>query len=162
MPADSFNAFWRSRSTRERTYLGLGAAVLLLALVYILLLDPLLETRSKLEKRLPQLRAEVRLMQVQVAEVERLRAGSQNAKQGALLGRIGVSASEVGIRDKMQQIVSIAEDRVRVTGGAVPLNAWLEWLGTLEKQGIRVAYCRMIPTEAGGHAVEALLQGEPR
>jgi general secretion pathway protein M len=158
----SFNTFWQARSARERLTLMLGAGVLLLGLAYALILDPLMNARTKLDKRLPQLRAEVHLMRVQVAEIERLRASAKPAGQGALPGRVGVSATQAGIRDKLQQVVSIADDRVRVVGGPLSMTAWLAWLRDLEAQGIRVAYCRMSGAESGGHAVEALLQGEAR
>lgn len=162
MSNSAFNVFWQARTARERMILALGAGVLLLGLGYALVFDPLIKARGKLEKRLPQLRAEVQLMRVQVAEIERLRASSKPGGQGALLGRVGVAASEAGLRDKLQQVTSIAEDRVRVVGGPLPMSAWLAWFRDLEAQNIRVAYCRMTPDESGGHTVETLLQGEAR
>lgn len=162
MANSSIKGFWQARSARERIILVLGAGVLFLGLAYALILDPMMKARVKLEKRLPQLRAEVHLMRAQVSEIERLRATAKAGGQGALLGRVGVAASEAGIRDTLQQVSSIAEDRVRVVGGPLPMSAWLTWLRDLEGQGIRVAYCRMTPAKSGGHTVEVLLQGEAR
>lgn len=163
MAVSSIVASWRTRSSRERLLLALGTAVVLLALGYALIWDPLLQARARLEKRLPQLRAETRLMQARVREIERLRAAPAKAEPASLLGRVGVSANDHGLRDRLRELSPAGEERVRVLGDEVPLQAWLTWLRDLEGQGARIVYCRMVPAKTvGAVAVEALLQGEPR
>jgi general secretion pathway protein M len=49
---------WRERSPRERIILSIGAGMLLLAAIFLLLIEPALDGRSRLQRELPQLRAE--------------------------------------------------------------------------------------------------------
>jgi general secretion pathway protein M len=54
---------WRERSPRERIILAIGAGMLLLAAVFLLLIEPALEGRSRWQRELPQVRAEHATMQ---------------------------------------------------------------------------------------------------
>ncbi|SFV10235.1 type II secretion system protein GspM [Pseudoduganella namucuonensis] len=56
-------AFWQERTEQERRMLGVGGAVVGLALVYGLLIDPALEGRAKLRASLPLLRQEAAELQ---------------------------------------------------------------------------------------------------
>lgn len=51
--------YWKQRNSRERAILAVGATVLLLALLYTLLIEPVARERARLEKSLPTLRADV-------------------------------------------------------------------------------------------------------
>ena len=48
-------AYWLARTEQERKFLAIGAAVVLVALVYALLLAPAIEGRDRLQRSLPQL-----------------------------------------------------------------------------------------------------------
>lgn len=151
MAADAWLNFWRARSPRERGVLAVGAGILSMALAYGLLLDPMLAVRAKLEMRLPMMRAETRLMQAQVAAIERERVTAANPSGPAsLVGRVGVSAESAGVRAKLREIVPIGDDQVRVDGVAVPVRELVSWLGDLDRQGLRVVHCLMASTDSPG------------
>jgi general secretion pathway protein M len=48
------NAMWLSRTEQERRFLAIGGAVVLLALLYLILVDPAVEGRAQLRRQLPQ------------------------------------------------------------------------------------------------------------
>ena len=74
---DGLQAFWQERDLRERKILVFAGAFLVLALIYLLLIDPPLSGRARLEKSLPALR-------LQSAELQGLAAqAAQLAQQGA-------------------------------------------------------------------------------
>ena len=49
-------AYWLARTEQERRYLGVGFGVVLLALVYMGLIEPAVEGRAKLQRSIPELR----------------------------------------------------------------------------------------------------------
>jgi general secretion pathway protein M len=61
---DAFSAFWEERNVRERNMLLMAAVAILLALVYLFLLEPALNGRERLQKTLPELRQQAAEMQV--------------------------------------------------------------------------------------------------
>ncbi len=71
---ESLSAFWGERNAREKNVLLAAAAVIVLAVIYLLLIEPALSGRAQLERNLPQLRQ-------QAAELQSL------AKQATVAGR---------------------------------------------------------------------------
>jgi len=67
-------AYWLARTEQERKFLAFGAAVVLVALVYALLLAPALEGRATLQRSLPQLRQQAAQLQSMAAEASTLAA----------------------------------------------------------------------------------------
>ena len=81
---DRARAFWAGHSDRDRRLMAVAAVVVLFGLGYALIVDPLVRANQKLAASLPKQRAEVRLMRVQLAEIERLRGQTRGAvKTGA-------------------------------------------------------------------------------
>jgi len=64
--------YWLARTEQERKYLTVGAATVVGALVYMLLIGPPLEGRAKLNAQLPQLRVEASKMQALALEAGEL------------------------------------------------------------------------------------------
>ena len=67
-------AYWLARTEQERKFLAIGAAVVLVALVYALLLAPAIEGRDRLQRSLPQLRQQAAQLQTMAAEAGALAA----------------------------------------------------------------------------------------
>jgi general secretion pathway protein M len=67
-------AYWLARTEQERKFLAIGAAVVLVALVYALLLAPALEGRDRLQRSLPELRQQAAQLQTMAAEASTLAA----------------------------------------------------------------------------------------
>ncbi|MDP2834088.1 MAG: type II secretion system protein GspM [Pseudomonadota bacterium] len=151
--------FWTSRTPRERRLLALGGGVLLFGLVWGLVWAPIAGDRARLEKALPKLRAEYRLMQVQASAIERLKRQSTPG-QGDPLRQTEAAALAGGVRDAITSLLPLDARRVRIIGQARPASVWLNWLETLRRQGIAVESARLSRGEkAGMVSLEATLIG---
>ncbi len=80
--------YWKQRNSREQAILLLGAAILLFALVYSLLIDPIATDRARLEKNLPTLRADTARFARDLA----LATGKGNSSQKADLPGLATAA----------------------------------------------------------------------
>ncbi|HNQ04431.1 MAG TPA: type II secretion system protein M [Thiobacillaceae bacterium] len=136
-------AWYAGRNARERRVLMLGSAVLLGLLGYDLIYAPLEQARARLLTRLPALRAELRLMQVQTAEIERLRNQMTGPGKGSLEQRIKASAAVFGLGGTFTQFTVLMEDRIQLATQPIPNGTWIEWLSDLQRQGVNVAECQV-------------------
>jgi general secretion pathway protein M len=84
-------AYWMARTEQERRTLSIGAAVLLLALAYLVLIAPALEGRADLRRALPQLRQQAAQLRA-LADEARTLAGTP-APQVAPMTREALQAS---------------------------------------------------------------------
>lgn len=84
-------AWWIGRTEQERKFLSVGAAVVLLALAYLVLVAPAMEGRAQLRRALPQLRQQAAQLQALAAEAQQLAA--QPAPQVAPMTREALTAS---------------------------------------------------------------------
>jgi general secretion pathway protein M len=151
------------RSARERLILSVGGLILLVLLGYGLLYEPLRQARAKLAERLPAQRAELRLMRVQVTEIERLRTSMGDAGKGGLEQRIKSSAAAFGLGEAFTQFTSLTEGRIQLVTQPLPTGTWIDWLADLERQGVTVARCRISAGEQSGLAsLELTLTGGRR
>ena len=69
-------AYWIARTAQERKFLAAGAAVVLLALLYLVLLEPALSGREQLRRALPEQRQQAAQLQALAAEARSV-AGQQ-------------------------------------------------------------------------------------
>lgn len=83
--------YWMARTEQERKYLSVGAAVVLLALAYLVLVEPAMQGRADLRRSLPQLRQQAAQMQALAAEARALAA--QPAPQVPPMTREALAAS---------------------------------------------------------------------
>lgn len=160
-----FQAFWRGRSERERSLLGVAAAVMVFGVLYGLVYAPLERAHARLEQRLPVLRAEHRMMTAQVAEIERLLGQGRGVAitEGTLLRTVEASALAHDLRDQIQSLVPLGDDSVRVLTREAPLETWIHWLFELRGRGVNVQSCRIVVAMQPGQAsLEAVLGGSGR
>ena len=165
MAAESLSrlrAAWSARSARERTLLAIGAAVVLIGLAYGLVYQPVGRARAALAGRLPALRADLRLMRSQVAQIERLRRLSpqSGAGGGSLTRSVESTAAARGLRDSITTLPPLGGDRLQLVGKPVPAKLWLDWLSDLNRAGIRVQSCHLSLSSAGSLVgIDAILTG---
>jgi general secretion pathway protein M len=151
--------FWRSRAPRERLVLGAGGALAVLVLGYAYAWLPMAREAAQLRENLPELRAQARQVQAGVAEVNRLKARAKPAAaQQDLVALLDARAKQRGLRERIDSIVPLDANRVRVTASSVPFDVWLGWLGELQAgYGVRVESARIdLGGEPGVVAVEAV------
>ena len=160
---DRIRGYLTGRSARERMSLLAGGLTLLVLLGYGLLYEPQNEARSKLAKRLPAERAELRLMRVQAEEIQRLRTRMGDSGKGGLEQRVKSSAAAFGVGESFAQFVTVANDQLQLSTQPLPTDTWINWLADLERQGVRVVRCRITASEQAGLAkLELTLTGGQR
>ncbi len=83
--------YWLARTEKERKYLAVGGAVVVVALIYLLFVAPAVEGKAKLSVSLPKLRVEAATMQALALEAGQL--ASTPAPQVTPMTRESVTAS---------------------------------------------------------------------
>lgn len=123
---DAFSTYWLARTEQERRFLGAGAAVVALALVYSVLLAPALDGRAKLSRALPEMRqqaATLRALALEAGELAR-----QPVPQVATMSRESLTASLATRSIKPDSLTLTGEyAKLQITGVSFAnLSAWLD------------------------------------
>jgi len=124
-----FDLFWNERDARERKLLSAAAFVIVLALVYMIFLDPAITSTGKLQSQIPELRQ-------QVAEISAL--SGQQIKLAASLTQIvepvtkEIVEASLTARGIKTQSLSVTDDIVRIQIQTVAYSNIMDWL--LESQ----------------------------
>jgi len=146
----ALQGWWLGLARRERAMTVAAAAFALLALLYLVALEPAWKARARLEAELPRLRG-------QVAEVESL------AREAKLLKSRGVAAESAGAaKGALEQslaranfgavrVAVIDERRLQVSAKAVPVTQWLAWAEEAARESrLRIAAAQIVRTAARG------------
>ena len=128
------NTLWLARTEQERRFLAIGGGVVLLALLYLLLVDPAVEGRAQLRRQLPQLRQQAAELQAMAQEASNLARAP--AAQVAPLTRETVSTSLTG-RGLNPQSLSITGEYIKLQLNNVPFAGLAAWLDE-QRRGNRV------------------------
>ena len=133
--------FWMARQPRERRVLGIGAAFLLMLLIWLSLIDPALKARSRWQQTLPAWRSQLAQMRAIAAEIAASPARSTAAVPVAELSRAGLERS---LREKGLQVqnLTVSDRRVSANFSDVPFAALTEWLQQAQSS------VRLVITEA--------------
>ena len=135
-------AWWEGLATRERRIVAAAGSVLLLAILFLLVLEPALDRRADLRSQLQQLVNEHAWMEAQAPAV-RARAAAPDAAPAARpgsspLGVVDVSARAAGLGPALRRVRPL-ETGVEAELEGASYTALLRWLGTLEsRHGLRV------------------------
>jgi general secretion pathway protein M len=127
---ETLSTFWQERKPRERLMLQAGAAALVLALFYGLLIGPMLDSRKQLEKNLPPLRQ-------QAADLREMSRQAADLLQGAAVApAISKESVEAALTQKglKPQSVVLSGELVRVQLTSVSFFALMEWLDEMQKK----------------------------
>ena len=118
-------ALWLSRTEQERRFLSVGGAVVLLALLYLILVDPAVEGRAQLNRSLPQLRQQAAELQAMAQEAAKL--AQAPAVQVTPLTRETVSTSLSG-RSLTPQSLSMTGEYIKLQLNNVSFANLASWL----------------------------------
>ncbi len=127
---ESLTAFWQERNARERNMLSLVAAVIVLALIYALFIDPALSGRAQLAKNLPPLRLQAAEMQSLARQAADL--ANRAAPQTSAMSKESLEAALARKALKPQNVV-VSGDIAKVQLAAVSFAAMMEWLDEMQK-----------------------------
>jgi general secretion pathway protein M len=131
---DALRQFWIERAPRERMILGFGGAVLLLALLYLLLVEPAWTGIGRLERSLPQQRAKAAELDALLGEVKSLKSQPQVATVSPteVKGAIEASLKRAGL--KTTRMVPLSDGDMQLTFANVPYGTWAAWLAGIERE----------------------------
>lgn len=118
--------YWNARTPQEQRYLGVGAAVVALAVVYSLFVDPALTGRENLKKSLPELRQQAAQLQAMAAEAQAV--SREGVPQVAPMTQEGLTATLAARSIKADSITMTGEyAKIQLKGVAFAnLVTWLD------------------------------------
>jgi general secretion pathway protein M len=131
---DALKQFWIERAPRERLVLGIGGVMLAAVLLYLMLIEPAWTGIGRLERSLPQQRAQAAELDALLGEVKGLRTQPQVAtvSPSEVKGAIESSLGRAGL--KMARMIPLSEGDLQLTFSNVPYGAWASWLSGIERE----------------------------
>jgi general secretion pathway protein M len=150
--------FLLERAPRERMILAVGAALLLLAVAYLLLIEPAWQGIARLERTLPQQRAKAAELDALLNEVRGLKTRPQVATVSAseVRGALEASLKRAGL--KAARIVPLSDGDIQLTFANVPYGTWAAWLAASERElGARTRAVTVTGKDAPAGNVDAEL-----
>jgi general secretion pathway protein M len=120
------SALWLARTEQERRFLAVGGGVVLLAVLYLLLIEPAVTGRAQLLRSVPQMRVQAAELQAMAQEANNL--AHAPAIQVTPLTRDAVSASLTG-RGLNPQSLSVTPEYIKLqlnNASFASLTAWLD------------------------------------
>ena len=124
-------AYWLARTDQERKFLAAGAGVAVLALVYLLFIDPALTGRDQLRRALPELRQQAAQMQALAAEAQALNA--QPAPSVAPMTREALTSS-LAARGLTATSLTLTGEYVKVQFDGVSFANLFAWLDAQRRE----------------------------
>jgi len=131
---DALREFWSQRAPRERLALSAAIAVLLLAAVYLLLIEPAASGIARLERGLPAARLQAQQLDQLLAEVGSLKARPQVATLSPAEARSALERSLQAAGLPASRIVPLADGDLQITFANVQYAAWSTWLAGAERE----------------------------
>ena len=147
---------WRNRPVRERWLIGLPAAALLAAILYLAVWEPLHASLLRLRAALPELEAQRELIRAQAVE---LRAQPAPAAAPAFNAALVQSVIEHRqLKGAAPTLEAAGENRARLAFARVPFHALWPLLQDLQAdRGIRIVSLRVDRLDAANVRVDAIL-----
>lgn len=157
---DALAQFWAERAPREKALLLAAAAVLLAALTYLFLIEPAAVGIARLQRSLPQARAQAAKLDALLAEVKSLKARPQVATLAPAQARAALDKSLSAAGLKATRIVPLADGDQQLTFANVPYATWAIWLAGVERElgGRAVAVTANATGTPGNVDVELVLR----
>lgn len=123
--------FWNARTEQERKLLGIGGAVVGLALFYVLLVDPALSGRAKLNKELPELRQQA--AELQALAVEAAALNGQPSVPPAPMSRESINTG-LQLRGLTAQNVMVTGEYAKLEFKGVAFAGLVTWLDAMRRE----------------------------
>jgi len=131
---DGLLQFWAERSPREKSVLLAGCAIVIAALVYLLTIEPAVSGIARLERGLPQARAQAAKLDALLAEVKSLRSRAQVATLSPQETRVAVEKTLATAGLKAARVVPLSDGDLQLTFANVPFAGWATWLASVERE----------------------------
>jgi general secretion pathway protein M len=136
-------AWWLSQSQRDQMVLVIGAAALLLFLLYLMAWQPFANAVDKKQQLIKGQQATLSWMEAQLPEIRRLKGNQARsgkaASNEALLTLVDRTAKQRQLRQQIQRIKPQGDKGVQLWMEQADFDALLKWLGELTEQyGIEI------------------------
>jgi general secretion pathway protein M len=150
--------WWQEQSQRDRRIVRIGAIFASIALLYLLLWQPLHQQRDKYRQQITDQRQLLQWMHQRSAEARALmkQPGGQSGQPrqpiiGSLLSLVDKQARKAGLGKGLKRVEPAGADQVRLWFDAVEFSRLVAWLGSLESEyGTRIESAVIDRTEAVG------------
>jgi general secretion pathway protein M len=131
--ANTWTDFWSERTTREKSLLMAGGAVLGIVILYGILWAPAIEGRARLLGQMPAMQRQLAEMTAQANEARALSTRAQSAAPtgNTLKNALADSLRQQGISGAQ---VLIAGNAVQIRAKSVSFSNWVAWLDQVRKQ----------------------------
>ena len=136
---ETFIQWWRTLGNRERQIVLGAAAVVLLAIGYLIAFEPAWVGRQKLSRELPELRAQLAKMDALSIEARRIAGATGSTESPATLRQsVEASIASAGLKPFMTQ-GNFQGDLIEVKFNAAPFSLLASWLAsTVRETRVRV------------------------
>ncbi|MBP8306948.1 MAG: type II secretion system protein M [Burkholderiaceae bacterium] len=126
---------WRAIAPRERRLVTLAGGVLVLALIYLVLIEPAWQGRRNLQRELPVLRQQLSQMIALSAEARQLATVSPIAGEGvqALRGSIEGSLKAAGLEPMLQKL-ELNGELIDLRFKGIAHASWLNWMESAQRE----------------------------
>ena len=131
---EALKQFWAERAPRERSILLIGGILLLAVMAYLIAIEPAWTGIARLEKSLPQQRANAAELEALLAEVKALKGRPAVATMSAADARGALESSLTKAGIKATRIVPLSDGDVQLTFSDVPVSKWAPWLASIERE----------------------------
>lgn len=131
-------AYWSQLNQRQQAFLGAGLAVLVIATLFVLVWEPLLESRNFERERVASQRALLDWLEAVEPAASALRQGQTAARDlggRSLLGLADQTARAAGMAGALTRIEPVGENQVRVWLDEADFTATMRWL-----EGLSINY----------------------
>ena len=147
---------WRNRPQRERWLIGLPAAALLAAILYLAAWEPLQASLLRLRAALPELEAQRELIRAQTAELRAQPAPAAAPAFNAALVQSSIERRQ--LKGAAPTLEAAGESRARLAFARVPFHALWPLLQDLQAdRGIRIVSLRVDRLDAANVRLDAVL-----
>jgi general secretion pathway protein M len=131
---EALKQFWSERAPRERAILLVGGVLLALVVIYLVAIEPAWTGIARLEKSLPQQRANAAELETLLAEVKATKARPAVATMSASDARSALEQSLTRAGIKASRIVPLSDGDIQLTFADVPVGRWAPWLAGVERE----------------------------
>jgi general secretion pathway protein M len=159
-------AWWRSRSERDRRVLLAGAFIVVTLLAWAFVWYPLARTRSRLDLQIEHQRADLAWMRATAGDLTQMRdrgARGQVDRQGkSLLALADVTARGAGLGGALKRVEPAGPKSVRVAFETANFDALIGWIDTLARNyGVQATDLSAEKVEGMGLVTARVVLEEP-
>lgn len=129
---EALKSFWMERAPREKNVLLLLGLIVAIAVLVLVLIEPAVTGIQKLERGLPQTRAQAAQLEALLAEVKSLKSRAQVATVSAQEARGAIEKSLAAAGLKAARIVPLSDGDIQLTFNEVSFSTWAVWLAATE------------------------------